>query len=67
MDLSEFGPETLTGVGLSGFAASDGVGWMNVLDGLLQSGHGSTSHAAMHLKSRSNLLITACTLTYSKP
>ena len=28
----------------------NGVGWVIVLDGLLHSGHGSTSHAAMHLK-----------------
>ena len=66
-DLTEFRSPTLKGVGLGGLAASDGVGWMNVLDGLPQSGHGSTSHAAMHLKDHAltpNHL--ACTVTHRK-
>ena len=48
MDLTEFRYYTLNGVGLGGLAASDGMGWVNVLDGLPQSGHGSTSQAGMH-------------------
>ena len=67
MDLSEFTSYTLKGVGLGGLAASDGVGWVIVLDGQPQSGHGSTSHAAMHLKDRGHLIIAACTATHSKP
>ena len=50
MDLTDFRSYTLKGIGLGGWAASDGVEWVIVLDGLLHSGHGSTSHAAMHLK-----------------
>ena len=42
------------------------LGNSHVLDGQPQSGHGSTWHAAMHLKGRANLIITACTLTRSK-
>ena len=45
MDLTEFRSSTLKGVGLGGLAVSDGVGWVILLDGLLQPGHGS-----MHLK-----------------
>ena len=37
---------------MGGLTASDGVGWVIVLDAQPQSGHGSTSHAAMHLKDR---------------
>ena len=34
MDLGEFRFQTLRGVGLGGLAASDGVGWVILLDGL---------------------------------
>ena len=40
--------ETQRGGGLGGLAASDGVGWVNVLDGQTQSCHGITSHALMN-------------------
>ena len=49
---NEFRSSALKGIGLGGLTASDGVGWVNVLDGPPQSGHGSTSHGAMHLKDR---------------
>ena len=50
MDLTEFRSYTLKGVGLGGLAALDGVRRVIMLHGLLHSGHGGTSHAAMHLK-----------------
>ena len=50
MDLTEFRSQTLKGVGLGGLAALDGMGWVNVLDGLLDSGNVGTSHAAMYMR-----------------
>ena len=48
IDLSEYSPKRSKS-GLGGLAASNGVGWVNVLDGLPQSGHCSTSQAAIAL------------------
>ena len=67
MDLTEFRSCTLKGVGLGGLAALDGVRWVNVLDGLLQSGNGGTSHAAMYMRDHGDLIITSCTVLHSKP
>ena len=43
MDLIEFRSQTLIGIGLGGLADWDGVGWVNGLDGLPQSGRSSCS------------------------
>ena len=47
-DCEEIEVVDLKGVGLDGVTASDGVRWVNELGGPPQSGHGSTSQAAMH-------------------
>ena len=49
MDLTVSRSKTLEGKGLGGVDASDGVMWVNALDGQPLSGHSSMSHSTMHL------------------
>ena len=49
MDLTESRSKNLEGIGMGGVDASDGVMWVNPLDGQPLSGHSSMSHSTMHL------------------